>query len=339
MNKTAQKLILIVFGFSLLLISYYLLPSNVSAQTTTTTQIFTAIPPRVEVSAKPGEQVKKILQFRNEGDETAYLSIIAKDFIVTKDNGQPDFVDSKVSGRWSAASWLRLTPTTMAVPPKATTNITLNIIVPFDALPGGHYAGVLYQSKGTPVQNGQGVGVGTGVQQIVGSLVYITVAGPVKENALVKRFDIPGFSEYGPVPIITEITNQSDVHITPKGQITIRNIFGQNVANINLDERNIFPGASLIYNNSLDQKVLIGRFRADLIAAYGTGNTLSATVYFWVFPWKIALVIILTIILILLIIKVGYKQIKVRQDELEAKLLEEKAEVEKLKEQIKNTDK
>jgi hypothetical protein len=339
MNKTAQKLLLSFFVFVLLLITYHLSPLTARAQTTPGTQIFTVIPPKVEVSVKPGEQVRKILQFRNEGDDTAYLSIIARDFIVTKDNGQPDFVDSKVSGRWSAASWLRINPATLAVPPKATTNITLNIFVPLDALPGGHYSGVLYQAKGTPLQTGQGVGVGTGIQQVVGSLIYITVAGPVNEKAMVKRFEIPGFSEYGPIPVVTEIGNQSDIHITPKGTITIRNLFGQNVANLNLEERNIFPGASLTYTNSLDKKVLIGRFRADLIAAYGTGSTLSATTYFWVFPWKICLVIILTIILITLIIQTGYKQIKKRQDELEAKLLEEKAEVEKLKEQIKNTDK
>ena len=335
MNKTAQKLMLSLVILALFPISYFLLSTPSRAQTTTGTQIFTVIPPKVEASVKPGEQVRKILQFRNEGDDTAYLAVTAKDFIVTKDNGQPEFVDSKVSGRWSAVSWLKVNPSSIAVPPKGTVNITLSVNVPPDALPGGHYAGILYQSKGTPTQVGQGIAVGTGVQQVVGSLIYLTVAGPVKEQALVKRFEIPGFSEYGPVPVLTEILNQSDLHITPKGKITIRNFFGQNVANINLDERNIFPGASLVYNNSIDQKVLIGRFRADLIAAYGTGNTLSATVYFWVFPWKIVLIIILTIILIALIIKVGYKQIKKRQDELEAKLLEEKAEVEKLKEELK----
>lgn len=333
MNKSAQKfaIALLSFGF-LFLIAYHLLPISVFAQTQG--NIMTVIPPRLEVSVKPGETVKKTVQFRNESENSAYLSVSVKDFIVNNNSGQPDFVDERVSGRWAASSWIR-SDSSLNVLPKTIANLNITISVPKDALPGGHYAGILYQAKGTPLAIGKGVGAGTGINQVVGTLVYINVAGPITENASVRKFEVPGFSEYGPIPFTTEIANMSDTHISPTGQITVRNLFGQVLTQLKLDERNIFPGASLLYQNTWPEKLLIGRFRADLDLAYGSGRGLKATAYFWVFPWKVALIIILTIILLGLIIYFGYKKIKVRQEELEEKLAEEEKEINKLKEELK----
>lgn len=285
------------------------------------TQIFTAIPPRLEIKAKPGEFVKKTIQFRNEGDQTAYLTIVSKDFIVKDTAGTPEFVTSLVSGRWAASSWIRLSPTSVAVAPKQTVNILVSANVPLDALPGGHYAGVLYQGTATAPRIGTGIGAGTGIQQIVGTLVYLTVEGPVTESALVKRFEVPKFLEFGPVPFTTEILNNSDLHIAPKGQITVRNMFGKVMTIMPLEDRNIFPGASFVYTNTWNSKYLLGRYRADLSAAYGSqGHALLATVFFIVFPVRIALAVVLAIVIIILIILF----IRRRQKEKEELELEEK---------------
>ena len=286
------------------------------------TQIFTAIPPRLEIRAKPGEFVQKTVQFRNEGDTTAYLTIVSKDFIVKDTAGTPEFVTSLVSGRWAASSWIRLSPTSVAVAPKQVINITLSANVPLDALPGGHYAGVLYQGTGAAPRIGTGIGAGTGVQQIVGTLVYLTVEGPVTEQALVKRFEAPRFLEFGPVPFTTEILNQSDLHVAPRGQITVRNMFGKTMVVLPLEERNIFPGASFVYTNTWNTKYLLGRYRADLSAAYGSqGHALAATIYFIVFPVRIALAVILAVVIIILIILF----IRRRQKEKEELELEEES--------------
>jgi len=111
-------------------------------------------------------------------------------------------------------------------------------------------------------------------------------------------------------------------------------MFGKTTATLKIDERNIFPGASLIYKNTWAEKNLIGRFRADLELAYGQGRGLKGTIFFWVFPWKVALAVILAIILLALIIFLITKKIRKQKEELEEKLLEEKEEVEDLKKQI-----
>ena len=322
--KTIKKflksfLVLLLISLSLsILISF---AHRASAQT----QIFTAIPPRLEIKAKPGEFVKKTIQFRNEGDTTAYLTALPKDFIVKDTAGTPEFVTSLVSGRWAASSWIRLSPESFAVAPKQTVNVVLSATIPVDALPGGHYAGILYQSSGAAPRIGTGIGAGTGIQQVVGTLVYLTVEGPVTESALIKRFEVPKFLEFGPVKFATEILNNSDLHISPKGQITVRNMLGKVTTVMPLEDRNIFPGASFVYTNTWNSKYLLGRYRADLSAAYGSqGHALAATIYFIVFPVRIALAVVLAIVIIILIILFIRRRQKEKEELEEAQACEEK---------------
>jgi len=313
-----------IFTFLIVILIFTFCILNLARKINAQTQTFTAIPPRLEISAKPGEFVQKTIQFRNEGDETTYLSIVTKDFIVKDTAGTPEFVTSLVSGKWAASSWISLSPSSIAVAPKQTANITLYVNVPLDALPGGHYAGVLYQGTGTAPRIGGGVGAGSAIQQVVGTLVYLTVEGPVTEQALVKKFEMPSFLEFGPVPFRTEILNNSDLHITPKGQITIRNMFGKMETVIPLEERNIFPGTSFIYENTWNAKYLLGRYRADLSVAYGThGQALTATLYFVVFPVRIALAVVLAVVIIILAILLIRKQKIEKEEEVEEEKIEE----------------
>ena len=48
---------------------------------------------------------------------------------------------------------------------------------------------------------------------------------------------------------------------------------------------------------------MIGRYKAVLLATYGLNNNLplTATLYFWVFPWRLVLIIVLVIIALILL--------------------------------------
>ena len=47
---------------------------------------------------------------------------------------------------------------------------------------------------------------------------------------------------------------------------------------------------------------MLGRYKADLIGSYGQDNNLPlvATLTFWVFPWKLAVIITLVVVAIIL---------------------------------------
>lgn len=291
MTKITKTLTVII---ALFLISSY----QISAQSTSG---ISAIPPRLEITAQPGKTTSKEIKIRNESNVERILSTSVKDFIVTDDKGTPIQLDSNASqnNRWAASSWIQISETKFKLKAGETKSLILTVIVPDNALPGGHYAMVLHSPKNETVLTQ----TGSAVETNVGTLVYVTVPGNIKQNAQVKDFSAPKFLEFGPVNFTSSISNLSDIHITPDGIIAITNWFGGNTANLALEKTNIFPNTSRIFTNTLDKKWLFGRYKAQIQAGYGTaGGSLASTVFFWIIPWRLIILILVFVALIIALI-------------------------------------
>lgn len=260
----------------------------------------TAIPPRLEITINPGQVITQEIKIRNESQTTRFLTTNVKDFIVQNDKGTPiQLEDVGLDNRWAAASWVQVSPTQIRLKPGETKGLSITIIAPENASPGGHYAMVIH----SPDKSSTLDGTGMAVQANVGSLLYITVPGEIQEAAKVQLFEAPFFSEFGPIDFKTIVTNLSDIHISPIGNIEVTNFLGSKTAILPLEKINIFPFTSRNYQNTLNRKWLFGRYRASLLAGFGSqGQALSAYLYFWVIPWRLILLIItaITILIILL---------------------------------------
>jgi hypothetical protein len=278
-----------------LLIGLFAYSVKVQAQVSRT---LTVVPPTQDLKAKPGKQVQTTVKVRNETNEPITVKARTKDFLVFDDKGTPTFVEEEVSGRWSLSSWMIVSPTEYTIAPRSSKMFDLVILVPEDALPGGHYASVYF----TPVEGGLAPGVsGTGIETKLASLIKLVVEGPVTEMAYVRKFFAPRFSEFGPIKIQTQIENQSDLDITPKGLITVKDLLGRTIASFKIEERRIFPFAIRSFENTIEKKWLFGRYKATLTGTYGTtGQALIAYLTFWVIPWKIITVVILALAILVL---------------------------------------
>lgn len=291
-----MKTIRTAIFFISLSIGIFLFPLSASAQNVLS---IVAIPPRLEITAQPGEVITETLKVKNESPTEQYLEVKIKDIMVKDDQGTPVTIEPDHPNRWAAADWIQVSPMKLKLERGEIKALNLVIIVPEDALPGGHYAVVLYSPASSAILDS----TGTSIKPRVGSLIYITVPGDIKEDARVVKMDIPEFSEYGPIDVKTEIENFSDLHINPTGAINIYNWFGKKSDLLSLEKQNIFPYTSRIYENTLNRKWLFGRYKAQLEATYGTtGQLLLATVFFWVIPWKLILIVLLTIAVITLLI-------------------------------------
>lgn len=288
----------------------------------------TAIPPRLEIAVEPGQIVTKEIKIRNESKNEKTISTSIRDFIVTDDLGTPLQIENadQSTNRWTASTWIQTSPSTIKLKPGETKSIILTVITPENALAGGHYAMVLHTPKNDITINQTGAAVETNV----GTLVYITVSGDITENASIKKFSAPKFSEYGPIDFKTIITNLSTVHITPAGSINIYNTFGFQTNQIKLDNTNIFPYTSREFLNTLNRKLMFGRYKAQINATYGTtGQLLSATTFFWVIPYK--LIILVTVIIVVIILILKHKK-KVLPSQINSPKVEElEKELEELK--------
>src|SRR3989338_1226907 len=311
-NQEARiKYLKISLLISIVLTSLYLLLyTAVASAQTENLRVITIVPPAKEHSLNPGERAEGILKVINDSDEVLTFRATIRDYIVEDNKGTPRILPpDTLTNKYSAASWIGVFPPSFTVAPHQKQELNYYLQVPADAKPGGHYAAVLYE----PAEVIGVEGTGTGVTTHIGTLFYIHVKGDIKEDARVLRFEAKGFQEYGPVLLSTEILNNGDLHIRPKGTITVRNIFGQAVATKALEEHNIFPEKTFLFENKVGSKWMIGRYTARFVGTYGLANNLPlmATVSFIVFPWKVvAIGTLLVVAAILAIIAIKRKRRK-----------------------------
>lgn len=271
-----------------------ILAQRASAQETQRT--ITVINPAITISLAPGGYTEGKTAVINDSSVPVKFNLGIQDYIVTDTIGTPNLLPpNTLNSKYSAAAWIVLDPSTFTLKPQERRDVNYYLRVPKDASPCGHYAAIVYSPVGQT-----GSGSGTNVQAKIGSLFYITVAGKCIENAQISKFYVNPFSEYGPVKLLTQIKNLGNLHISPKGSITVSGLFYNQSKN--LESHNIFPETARDFENTFGQTFMIGRYRATLLGSYGVNNNmpLIASVYFWVFPWRLALVIALAIVALIL---------------------------------------
>lgn len=262
----------------------------------------TAIPPRLgddgSLEVQPGELVQTEVRVRNTTSRVQTIQTLVEDFIIGEDGKTPVPIPSGRDSRWSLASWIEIPNPTTILPPGVSQSVPLFIRVPENALPGGRYAMVMHQpSIDNQVSLAAQTGGQAGINQRVGTLVYVRVAGLVNEEALIRNISIPNFSEFGPVPISFEIENLSDIHVRPITQIRVTDMFGKEVSELKVEAQNIFPYSIREFATEWDEVWGFGRYTAHFMTIYGSqGETVSASYSFWLFPYKLVLTVLVIII-------------------------------------------
>jgi hypothetical protein len=78
---------------------------------------------------------------------------------------------------------------------------------------------------------------------------------------------------------------------------------------INSVEGNILPASIRRFDQTLNQRHLFGRYHASYSVVYGDSHQhLSASMAFWVIPWKLILIIIVVLIAVLYAIRLGVRR-------------------------------
>lgn len=319
MNKTKY-----LFSLAILFSIFFFVPQVRADQMT-----MTAIPPKVELKGNPGQTLTATLKLRNDSPQTENFSVSVEDFIVTDSKGTPLPIATKISNRWSLANWISA-PKNIPVDAGGLQIVSVVIKIPMTALPGGHYAMITY-TPNADSKAGDLKQTGNIITPRVGTLIYVTVSGPVNEKATITKFSVPKFIEKGPVEFAGTIESLSDIHVNPKGIITISNPLNSKVAEINVDAGNIFPETSRDFTATWNQKWGWGRYKADLNLAYGTaGSLVTATIFFWLFPIRLVIYFLIAIISILTIIIILNNRSKKHQEDLEKEVKELKEELQSI---------
>jgi len=298
-------------------------------QTNAATSTITAIPPRLQLNASPGETIKSTLKVRNDSENQQYFSIYVNDFVVDSQTNTPIPISENITSHWSLRKWISA-PSMIPVDAGQTQNIEITIRVPSTALPGGHYAMITYMPN-ADLKPGELKKTATIIGQRVGTLLYLQIKGDIKEKANLLEFTVPKHIEKGPVEFTGKLENLSDIHIQPQGYIRITDMFNKEVAKLPLDLGNIFPENTKEFKSVWSQKWGYGRYSAELNLVYGTqNNVLSGLVYFWHFPITAVIYSLVALISILTIIVILNKRSHKHQEELEKEVRALQREIEDL---------
>jgi hypothetical protein len=276
------------------------------AQNPTYGQALEIAPPVIYLTVNPGQASKTQIYLRDISSGDLIVTGEADDFTAAGEDGSPKILlgGEDSNNPYSMKSWVA-TPASLHLVPREVKTMSININVPKDASPGGHY-GIIRFTATPPSLKNSGVSLSTSL----GALMLVTVNGPVTEKLTVTDFSVSkdGKSQKvfqsGPLNFVERIKNEGNVHEQPVGQVTITDMFGRKVANVNvnLPPRNILPASTRKFEQSLDKSVignkrLFGHYTAKLNITYGKNKqAVSSALSFWVIPYRLVAIAIVLLI-------------------------------------------
>jgi len=292
----------------------------------------TISPPRMELSADPGQKIGEAIKLINETDQEITVYTSTANFTAKEgEEGVPQFLFPEEK-EGDLADWIEIEKGPITLSPSEQKVIPFTINIPSPADPGGHFAGIFFGTQ--PPQPKAEDETAIGVSGKVGSLILLRVSGDVREEGELIEFSLKDGKKcytHLPVDFVIGFENSGNVHLKPKGEVEIVNIFGRTsgIVEVNkgrmLGGKNVLPETVRHFEISwIKQEIekppqgfleklkaekdnfAFGRYRANLVLDYGTkGQKAQATIVFWLFPWHLILVSTLATALLVFLIVLG----------------------------------
>lgn len=301
----------VVLGFSLaaLLIAAAVLPAQRASTQSggSPGQGLEISPALIDQQVDPGQKVTLSIRLRNitEGELIAKGQI--NDFTAQGEEGQPNVLldENAEPTSYSMKAWVKSVPDLSLVPDEIKT-MQIEVDVPEDAAPGGHYGVIRFTAVPPELKD-----TGVSLSASIGTLVLLNVSGEVKKQAGFEEFFASNkggkgsIFEKGPIDLVERIRNSGNVHVKPKGEVIVKNVFGQEVAKLVVNENggNVLPDSVRKFEQEFSKDVMFGRYSATAEINIGEGEVISQTISFWVVPYTLVGIILFAIILLVIVIR------------------------------------
>lgn len=257
-------------------------------------------PLRVDELVRPGQVLTGSIKVTNSSDANKKLYAFLRDFKSEGEEGRAKLIVPGTEQGTFLSSWVEISNQGVDFAAGATQEFKYKISVPQNAGPGGYYGAIIFGTKAPDVKlDSQEKGAAIGVAQQAGALILLQIAGEVDETASIREFtsDKGAYGTPFNVTLATRIQNDGNVHIKPRGTIEISNMLGKKITSLRVNDKaaNVLPSSIRRLDSNWQGNFGFGRYKALLALSYGTSveqggqgmQSLSATTYFWVFPWKI----------------------------------------------------
>jgi hypothetical protein len=255
---------------------------------------FAVSPPSAELTANPGQMVGGTVKVINLTDSTLSLVVDKNNFVARGEEGEVDLIEENT--KYSLAPWFKVGPGKIDLPPRGTVSFSYSVDVPLDAEPGGRYGSLVFHTNPEKLPAGES---GASIRQQLGMLIFLRINGTAHEQINIASFKTEkSFYEIGPIKFDTRISDTGNVHAKPTGTITIKNLFGMKVGTVDLEPKNVIPGATRHTESTFKKKWMLGVYKATLVLKNGDKQQLTASTNFTVVPYKLLAIILIVIIIL-----------------------------------------
>lgn len=281
---------------------------------------FVLEPGKIDVYLEAGETVTRTIFVTNRNPRKIRFKIETEDIQGNRSEVNPVTLLGDKAGPYPFKDALLPPKTVFELDFGQKIAIPIQIKIPSNASPGGHYAAVIISNEPDRTQKDVG---GARVVSRLGALFFVRVKGEAKEDGVLKEIRVAGpsrwFYEKGPFTFEMLFENSGTVHLVPYGQIRVTNLFGETVGEVPVDAYFSLPGSLRYRQVEWQSGFLLGRYTATahLFRGYKNSNDIADTksVSFWVIPKMLLLELFAALLVIILIIRSIFSRFEFRKRE------------------------
>ena len=264
---------------------------------------FVVEPGKTEIELAPGESATRVASIANRTGSPVSFVVELEDFTGSDDPLTTVVLIPNEDGPYTLRNYLEPKIREFSLEAGERIRIPVTISVPLDAEPGGRYGAVIVSNRPSVTDAAAAQGGRARLVSRIGSLFLVRVKGEIKEEGQLEDFRISGertFFEKGPVRFEILFRNSGNVHVTPFGTVTIKNLLGQTVGMAPVDAYFALPKSLRYRQIEWNKTPLFGRYTAELSLNRGYEDREdTAVLSFWVVPWKILVPSVIGVFLVI----------------------------------------
>ena len=257
----------------------------------------TITPPLFQLSINPGETWRSMLKVVNTNPYDLTVSASVMELEAEGEGGESRLIpivgsDAK-DYTTSLAHWIKVPEAPLTISAWSSRELPFTVNIPPGAEPGGHYAAILIGTAALLEKPNEPI---TRISSRISSLLFLRVKGEVNEGGIIREFRAEkSFYQKPPVNFILRFANTGNVHLRPRGDIVVYNMWGRELGKISVNQDsnfgNVLPDSVRKFLFEWEEQTSFfaaGRYKAVTTLSFGEADrqSISATAYFWILPLK-----------------------------------------------------
>jgi hypothetical protein len=268
---------------------------------------FVVGPGRSEIQLQPGQSYVQEIVVTNRISDNRRFNLEVEDITGSIDGSSAVTLTGEAVGPYSIRDYISFPADSFVLDLGERARVPVTITVPPNAEPGGFYGSVLVSTISEDNPSALDSAPRTPIIARVGSLFFVTVAGEqFREGETVGVTTVGDdlFYQSGPIELAILFENTGSVHTNPYGELSITNMFGEEVGFVELEPWFVLPQSLRSREITWDREFLLGRYTVTARVNRGYDDIVDeVSTTFWVVPYTLVGIVFAVLFFCILVIR------------------------------------